>query len=415
MERDGERLMNYELFIARRIVFGTGKRRAISRPVVKIALISIALGIAVMIVAVMVVKGFKKEITEKAVGFGTHIRISNFDSNFSLEEEPVDKNQPFCKKLKSDADVKNIQVYATKAGIIKTAEEIHGVVLKGIGADFDKSFFCDKIKEGKIFQVNDSLKSDSVIISSGISNLLRLKLHDDLVVYFIQQPPRIRKFKIAGIYETGLDEFDNMYVFCDIAQIQKLNDWTDEQVGGFEVLIHDFKNLNRTAKKIYNETGYKFKTETIRDLYPQIFNWLDLLNINVIIIIVLMIAVAGINMISTLLIIILENTPMIGILKAMGAENFSIRKVFLYVSAYIITIGLLLGNFFALLICLLQWKYGWIKLPQESYYVSVVPVNFSWENILLLNAGTVLLCLLMLIVPSMIVTKIQPVKAIRFD
>lgn len=407
--------MNYEHFIAKRIVFGSGSKRTISQPVVKIALVSIALGIAVMIVSVLVMKGFKKEITEKAVGFGTHIRISNFDSNSSFEEEPVDKNQPFYNQLKSDADVKSIHVFATKAGIIKTNEEIHGVVLKGIGADFDWSFFRNKMKAGTVLEISDTGKSDQVIISTKIANRLKLKLHDDLVVYFIQQPPRIRKFIITGIYETGLDEFDNMYAFCDIGQIRKLNDWTEDQVGGFEVTINDFKKLSSVAKKVYNQTGYTFKTETITELYPQIFNWLDLLNINVLIITVLMIVVAGVNMISTLLIIILENTPMIGILKAMGAENFSIRKVFLYVSAYIISTGLIFGNIFALLICFLQWKYGWITLPQESYYVSVVPVNFSLEYILLLNSGTIVLCLLMLIIPSMLVTKIQPVKAIRFD
>lgn len=407
--------MNYELFIAKRIVLGTREKGTVSRPVIKIALASIAIGIAVMIVSVMVVNGFKNEITDKAVGFGTHIRISNFDSNYSFEEEPVDKNQLFVSQLKSDPEIQNIQVFATKAGIIKTKEDIHGVVLKGIGPDFDWNFFGDKIKEGTVFSVNDIGKSDKAIISTKIANLLNFKLKDDLVVYFIQQPARIRKFKIAGIYETGLDEFDNIYVFCDIAQIRQLNDWKNDQVGGFEVMVKNFKNLDEVGKKVYNATGYKFKTETIKELYPQIFNWLDLLNINVIIIIILMIAVAGINMISTLLIIILENVPMIGILKSMGAKDISIRRVFLYVSGYIIIIGLFLGNIFAVLVCFLQWKFGWITLPQESYYVSLVPVSFTWGNILLLNIGTIVLCLLMLIIPSMIVTKIQPVKAIRFD
>lgn len=407
--------MNYELFIAKRIVFGSQSGRTISRPVVKIALASIAIGIAVMICAVMVVNGFKNEITEKAVGFGTHIRISNFDANNSFEEQPVEENPPFYNALKSDPDVSHIQVYATKAGIIKTKDEIHGVVLKGVSNDFDWNFFKRKIIKGSVFATSDSLKSDKVLVSLKVAKLLNLKLNDDLFVYFVQQPPKIRKFKIAGIYETGLDEFDNLYVFCDIANIRKLNDWTATQVGGFEVTLKNFNDLDVLAAKIYNETGYGFKTETIKELYPQIFNWLDLLNMNVIIIIVLMIIVAGINMISTLLIIILENTQMIGILKAIGAGNISIRKMFLYVAVYLIAIGLLVGNIFALLLCFIQLKTGWIKLPQESYYVSVVPIDFSMWNILLLNAGTILICTLMLIVPSMIVTKIQPVKAIRFD
>ncbi|MFI5218394.1 MAG: ABC transporter permease [Bacteroidia bacterium] len=407
--------MNYELFIAKRIVFGAKGTGTVSKPIVKIALASIALGIAVMIIAEMVVNGFKNEITEKTTGFGAHIRISNFDSNYSFEEEPVNKNQPFYEMLKSDADIKHIQVYATKAGIIKTENEIHGVVLKGIGSDYDQNFLQKKIIAGNVFTVSDTGKSDKVLVSSKIASLLQLKLNNDLIVYFIQQPARIRKFKISGIYETGMDEFDNLYAFCDIAQIKKLNDWSNDQVGGFEVTIKDFKKSDVVAKKIYHETGYKFKTETITELYPQIFNWLNLLNINVIIIIVLIIAVAGINMISTLLIIILENTPLIGIMKAMGAENISIQKVFLYVSVYIISTGLLLGNIFALVLCFLQWKFGWITLPQESYYIKVVPIDFNGLNYLLLNAGTIIICTFMLIIPSMLVTKIQPVKAIKFE
>lgn len=407
--------MNYELFIAKRIVFSKGKKKTISRSVVKIAMASIAIGIAVMIGAIMVVQGFKNEITEKTVGFGTHIRITNFDTNNSFEEEPVDKNQSFYGILKKDPEVKSIQVFATKAGIIKTKEEIHGVVLKGISSDFDWNFFRDKMKKGTIFSLNDSLRSDKVIISSKVSRLLNLKLNDDLFIYFIQEPTRIKKFNISGIYETGMDEFDEVYVFCDINQLRQLNGWKPNQVGGFELMLTDFNKLNEVSKKVYNQTGYKFKTETVKELYPQIFNWLDLLNINVIIIIILMIVVAGINMISTLLIIILENISMIGILKAMGAQSFSIRKVFLYVSIGVIAIGLFIGNIFAISVCFLQWKFHWITLPQESYYVSVVPIDFSWTNILLLNIGTVIICSFMLIIPSMIVTNIQPVKAIRFD
>ena len=241
--------MNFELFIAKRIVFGAGDRKAISQPVVKIALASIALGIAVMVVSLMVVTGFKKEITSKAVGFGTHIRISNFDNNSSYEENPVNKNQQFYEKIKSDPDVKNIQVYATKAGIIKTKEEIHGILLKGIGPDFDGSFFADKLKEGSFFQVRDSGKTDKVMISSNVAKLLNLKLNDNMYVYFIQNPPRIKKLNIAGIYETGMAEFDNIYVFCDIANIRQLNDWTNDQVGGFEVMLKDFSNLDKAGKK----------------------------------------------------------------------------------------------------------------------------------------------------------------------
>jgi lipoprotein-releasing system permease protein len=242
-----------------------------------------------------------------------------------------------------------------------------------------------------------------------------LKVNDPLVVYFIQQPPRVRKFHIRGIYQTGLEEFDNLYMLCHFVQVQKLNDWKPDQVGGFEVMLRDFEELDHVAKVIYNEAGYQFNSQTIKELYPQIFNWLDLQNINVYIIIALMVLVASINMISTLLILVLENVSMIGILKSIGARNVSIRGIFLYMAFFLVGAGMVAGNIIALTLCGLQYYYGIIKLPQESYYVSVVPVNLSVAYLLAVNAGTLLCCMLMLLVPSMVVSKISPVRAIRFD
>lgn len=386
-----------------------------SKPVIRLSVLSVGLGLAVMIIAVMVVTGFRNEIEKKATGFHAHIRINNFSNNNSYEETPLEKNQPFYNVIRNNPAVSHIQVYATKAGIIKTKTEIQGILLKGIGSDFDWSFFKDKILDGKTLHITDSIKSGEVMISSNTSSLLNLKTGDPVFVYFIQQPPRVRKFTVAGIYKTGMEEFDDLYMLCDIAQVQQLNDWTSSQVAGFEVMLHDFRQLDEVSPVIYREAGFRFNTKTIRELYPQIFNWLDLQNINVYIILSLMVLVAGINMISTLLILILENVSMIGIMKSMGATDFSIRKVFLLMAAFLVGYGLLSGNIFALGLCGLQHYYGLVKLPQESYYVSEVPVYFSALHLILINGGTLLICLLMLIVPSLVITRISPVKAIRFD
>jgi lipoprotein-releasing system permease protein len=348
------------------------------------------------------------------VGFGSHIQISNFDTNTSYESKPITKNDTVVNAVNKIKGVQHIQVYATKAGIIKTDNDIEGVVLKGIDKDFNWDFFKQKIVQGSVFNIADSVKSNAVIISKYTAKRLSLKVGDDMLTYFIQQPPRMRKFKIAGIYETGLEEFDKLFVICDIKHIQKLNDWNPNQISGYEIMIDDFNKIDEAGKEVYDALGSNLNARTIKELYPQIFDWLKLQDMNVVIIVILMILVAGINMISALLIIIMERTNMIGLLKAMGASNVSIRKVFLYSASYLTLIGLLAGNVIGLGLCFIQKSFGIIKLSQESYYLSVVPINFSFSSILLLNLGTLLVCLMMLVLPSIIITKITPVKAIRF-
>ncbi len=363
----------------------------------------------------MVVTGFRNEITQKVIGFGAHIRINNFDSNNSYEESPLSLNAPFIAQLKSNPDVFHVQEYATKAGIIKTDEEIEGIVLKGISNSYNWDFFKNKIIEGSIIRSGDSLHVNEVLISKKTSLKLSLKPGDDMVIYFIEQPPRIRKLKVAGVYETGLDEFDNIYVFCDITLIRRLNNWQPDQAGGIELLLNDFSRLETVNEQVYKTAGYQFYTQSIREQYPQIFHWLDLQNINVIIIITLILLIAGISMISTLLIIILENAGLIGVLKTMGSTDRSIRKIFIYIAMPVIGGGILAGNLLGVTLCFLQLKFGLVSLPQESYYVSTVPVNFSWLHLVLINAGTIIACLLMLIGPSMVVARISPSKVIRYD
>jgi lipoprotein-releasing system permease protein len=406
--------LNTELFIARRIL--SRNKANFSRPVVRIAILSIGLGLTVMFVAVAILTGFQKEVREKVIGFGAHIQISHYDENSSLETKPISTHQDFYPSLETVKGIRHIQVYATKAGIIKTADQIQGIVLKGIGPDYDLTFFSNKIIAGHFPHLSDTGKTNDVLVSKNLAALLKLRLNDDIRMYFISGTTTLgRKFHIAGIYETGLEEFDKVYVLCDIKHIQKLNNWQPDEVGGFEVILDNFNDLDKMGKYIYHKIGMTLDAKTIRDLYPQIFDWLDLQDINVLIILVLMVLVSGITMISTLLILILERTNMIGILKALGMPNGGIRRVFLINAAYIIGQGLFWGNLVGATLCIIQQKYGIITLPQESYYVSVVPVNIDLWNILLLNAGTVVVCLAMLLVPSYVTSRISPVRAIRFS
>lgn len=407
--------MNYELFIARRLLRGREGRHRLTGPVIRIALAGIALGMAVMLLAVMIVTGFRREISEKVMGFGGHIRIGNFDFNNSFEEEPVTLDSVITGKLSSHPDIIQIQPYATKAGIIRTNSDIHGVVLKGIDARYDARFFRAGLHEGTFPAFSDSASLNTVVISLSTARQMQLSAGDEMIVHFIEDPPRVRKLKIAGIYNTGLEEFDDRFAFCHLDLIRKLNRWNNQQAGGIELLISDLKQLDRVTDEVYYIAGYQYDTQNIREQYPQIFHWLDLQNVNVIIIITLILLIAGVSMISTLLILILENTTMIGIMKALGATDASMRKIFIYVAIPVIGMGLLAGNLVGLGLGGAQALFGFIPLPEESYYVTKVPVYFSLINILLLNLGTLVVCFLILIGPSLVITRILPARVIRYD
>ena len=414
--------MNLPYFIAHRLIKGRREGTSFSRPINVIAIVGIAMGLAVMILAVAILTGFKKQIREKVVGFGSHIQIMNFDSNISFETTPISDTQKFIPRIKQISGIEHVQVFATKAGIIRTDEDIQGVVLKGIGSDFDWSYFRSNMVEGSVFTVTDTGRTDKVIISKKISDMLRLKTGDSFAMLFIQDPPRMRKFTISGIYETSLEEFDKMYVYCDIGHIKRLNGWKEDQVSGFEVFIKDFDKLDEMTSEVRDAIGYKiteedtkFKVTNIRIKYPQIFDWLNFQDINVIIIILLMLIVAGFNMISGLLILILEKTNMIGVLKSLGAEDITIRRVFLYQASYLIGKGLFWGNLIGIGLAFIQLKTGLITLDPTSYYIKTVPVNLELTHILLLNAGTMAAIIIMLLVPSQLITRISPVKAIKYD
>ncbi|HNS16950.1 MAG TPA: ABC transporter permease [Bacteroidales bacterium] len=406
--------MNLELFIANRIV--ARGEPGFARPITRITIFSIVLGLAAMIVSMAIVTGFQQQIRDKVIGFGSHIQITRYDSNVSYEPEAVELEQTYLDRIREIDGVQHVQPFSIKAGIMKTEDQMEGVVLKGVGSDFDWSFFGGRMTEGTIFRVSDTGKTDAIILSKNLASRLELSVGQEIRMYFIiDNTTRGRKFRISGIYETGLEDFDNTYVLGDIGHIQKLNNWTPGQVSGYEIMINDFRDLDKITQTVYNEIPYDLDAMNIRQLYPQMFDWLELQDTNVAIILVLMVLVAGITMISTLLILILERTNMIGILKALGATDWRVRKIFLYNALYLIGKGLLWGDILGLGLCLVQKHFGLIRLPQESYYVSVVPINLDPVHIVLLNLGTLIICSLMLIVPSYIIARIMPAKAIRFN
>jgi lipoprotein-releasing system permease protein len=406
--------MNVEYFIAKRLFTAKEENKSYTKPILRIAILAIALSVAVMLLSVMVVTGFKNNISDKIIGFGSHITISSFSDNQSYETEPIQISESLYTSILEDPEVKHISTFATKAGIIKTNDEILGVVLKGVASDYDWTFFNNNLVAGECFNVSDSIKTNQVLISENSANTLDLGVGDDLIMYFVQNPPRVRKFEISGIYNTALTDFDKLFVMGDIKHIQSLNSWKNKQVGGVEIVANNFNDLELVTEAVYEKIPYNLNAQSIKEKTPQIFDWLDLQNINVRVILILMLIVGGINMITALLILILERTKMIGILKALGANNWSVRRVFLYSAVHLILKGLFWGNCIAIGFAFLQKKFSIISLDSNIYYMNTVPIDFDFTAILLLNVGTIIVCYLILIIPSIIITKITPVKAIRF-
>lgn len=417
--------MNTELFIARRLFHEKENRHHLSRKIINIALVGIALGITVMLISVAIVTGFKKEIRDKVIGFGAHIQIVNYDSNFSYETAPVNSVQPFLDELSGISNIQSMNVFATKPGIIKTDEYIQGIVLKGVDQGYNWDFFSKHLTEGRLPDIATPDRSPEVLISSNLSSLVLLKVNDPIFMYFINQDeqiPRIRQFRVTGIYNTSLQEFDDLFVIGDLRQIQHINNWDSTQVSGFEITVKNFNKLDETEfavrDRIINYSmgqGTTLRPISIMRKYPQIFDWLSILDMNVWVILTLMVVVAGFNMISALLVLILERSSMIGILKSLGSRNKSLRKTFLYLSGFLISRGMLWGNLIGITLLLLQKYLNIMKLDPSSYYMEVVPIHISPLNIILLNLGAIAITMIMLIFPAYFVSKISPDKSMRFD
>ncbi|MGJ8594173.1 MAG: ABC transporter permease [Aquaticitalea sp.] len=411
--------MNYEFFIAKRIIGNKAYKSSVSAPIIKIGITAIAIGMIVMLIAIATGIGLQQKIRDKVVAFNGHVTINNFDSNASDESEvPISIKQVFYPKFESVDGVTHIQAVATKFGVVRTETDFEGVILKGVGSDYDWRYFEEFLVEGHLPNFSDQL-NDEVIISSYLANRLQFKLNDSFQILFgkedVNQVPFIRQFKIVGIYSSGFQDLDEKYLVGDLRHIQRMNKWEADEVGSFEVFIDDFSKIEPKGIEIYQATPSNLKAETVVQKYYSIFEWINIFDNNTYGIIGIMILVAGINMITALLVLILERTQMIGILKALGSSNWSIRKVFLYNATYLIGLGLLWGNVIGIGLLFAQKYFKLIPLDPSVYYVTEAPVYISLDYILLLNIGTFIVCLLMLLIPSVIITRISPVKAIRFD
>jgi lipoprotein-releasing system permease protein len=415
--------LNFPLFIAKRIYTDNQEKRRVSKPVIRIATAGVAIGLAVMIISVCVVLGFKHTIRDKVVGFGSHIQVADFLTLQSSEQYPIQMGDSMMKVLKGIEGVKHVQRYAYKQGILKTDNDFLGVVFKGVGPEFDSTFIHQNMVEGHIPHFSDESSGNKLVISKTIANQMKLQLNQKIFCYFIDhQGVRARKYTIVGIYQTNLSQYDKVICLTDLYSIVKLNGWEPDQASGAEVTVHDFNHVNEVEDHIIDRVnrtvdkyGETYSSQTIQELNPSIFSWLDLLDMNVWIILALMTAVAGVTMISGLLIIILERTNMIGVMKAMGTRNKTIRQTFLWFAAFIIGKGLLWGNILGIGLLLLQKYTSLIKLDPSTYYVSTVPIEFNIPLIILINIATMLICVLVLIAPSYLISHIHPVKAIRYE
>ncbi len=412
--------MNYELFIAKRIIGSKAYKSSVSAPIIKIGITAIAIGIIVMLIAIATGLGLQKKVREKVVAFNGHITIVNYDTNASNESiVPLSTEQDFYPDFNMVNGVKHIQGVASKFGVIRTETDFEGIVLKGVGVDYDWSYVKEFLVDGSLPTYTGNL-SNEVLISSYLANRLHFQVGDTFQTVFgkesIEELPFQRRFKVVGIFNSGFQDIDKTFMVGDISHIQRMNKWTNSEIGHFEVFLEDFTQLETMDDQIRRYTPSNMNTITIEEKFANTFDWIKIFDNNTYGIIAIMIIVAGINMITALLVLILERTQMIGILKALGSNNWSIRKVFLYNATYLVGLGLLWGNIIGLTLLFIQQQFGFLEFPDpEQYYVSTIPVHIGLDYIILLNIGTFVACMLMLLIPSMIISRISPVKAINFD
>lgn len=414
--------MKLEFFIVNKIKSGGISGKRLAGPVVKVAIAGIVLGMVVMILSIATGLGFQREIRGKIIGFGSHIQVISYDFNLSFQTSPIDKDPILEQRLDSVPGVLHVQQFATKPGLIKTDNDMQGVVLRGVGMEFDWSFFQTIIKQGDTLSLSEDKVSSGILISDDIANMLHLELGDRVPMYFFEEQVRARNFTIEGIFDSNLPELDETFVLTDIRQVQRLNNWEQDMISGYELLTGDFDNIMETGYAVsdivseyISPEGAMLRTRTIRQTQPQIFGWLDLLDMNIAVIIGLIVLVAGFNMITGLLILILERTNMIGVLKALGIADWPLRKIFLTLAAQIALKGLFWGNLIGLTLSFLQSYFGFVSLDPDNYFLETVPIHLSWIHILLLNLGAIIAIFVMMIGPSYLATRISPVKAIRFE
>lgn len=415
--------MNFPLFIARKIYGDKGDKRKVSKPAIRIATAGVAIGLAVMIISVSVVLGFKHTIRDKVVGFGCHIQVADFMSLQTNENYPIQMGDSMVNVLKKTPGVKHVQRFANKQGILKTENDFLGVVFKGVGPEYDTTFIHQNMVEGSIPKFSDEASKNKILVSKEMTNKLNIKVGQKIFSYFIDnQGLRVRRFTVEGIYQTNLKQYDQIICYTDLYTAVKLNGWEDDQTSGAEITVNDFNRVNEVedilvhkVNRTIDKYGETYSSKTIQEINPQIFSWLDLLDLNVWIILALMIAVAGVTMISGLLIIILERTTMIGVLKALGARNRVVRHSFMWFAVFIIGKGMLIGNIIALGLIALQSTTGIVKLDPTTYYVETVPVEYAWLPFVVINIATLIISVLVLIAPSYLISHIHPAKSMRYE
>ncbi len=400
--------------LAHRILRDKGNRFA--KPIIRLSVFGVALGVVIMLIALGVTSGYKQVIEEKVVAMGQHIRISHYDRNYSDEQIPITLNDTLLEELHSNPEVTSIQPFATKVGIIKTSDQVEGIVLKGVDSSFNGLQFAHNIVEGDTLQLNDTTANNHIILSKYLTDKLQIKLGDKVRTYFVQDPPRQRSFTLTGIYETGLPEYDAKFALVDLRHVQKLNNWNTQQVSGVEVLTSDYNKIDETGEQIHHQIDMNLKAETIKQIYPEIFDWIALFDTNVSVLLIITTCVCMITMMSIFFIIILENTRLIGILKTLGMKTKHVLTTFLIVSGRTLLKGLLIGNIFGLGLGWLQQKFHFVKLDPDTYYVNFVPIKFQALEVVLLNISVFTACMLVLVVPAWIISrKISPVKAVQFE
>jgi len=413
--------VNFELFIVKRIIRSRTGKKSGANTLVNVSVMAIALSMAVMILSVVILTGFKKEIKDKLTGFGSHIQISSLSGNSSWETGAISIDEQLLQQIKKNPAISGVYQFATKPGIVQSGKELQGIILKGVEPGYNWDFFAKNLTKGKLPDLNnpDSLE---VLVSKTLANLLRIDVGQKLPTYFVQDPPRMRPFKVAGIYETGLEEYDKIFVYCNLAHIREINNWESGEISGLEIRLSDPSKMDLVAQQIQNQvdqstiqSDHFLQVKTLKDLAPGFFDFLNLTDTNVILILTLMILIAGFNMISGLLIIILDRMRMIGTLKALGTNNRSMSRIFLYQAGYIITKGLIMGNIIGLALAMLQENFRIISLDPRSYFLDSVPIYINPVHLIMLNVGTLILTLIMMLIPSAFLSRISPGKTIKFD
>jgi lipoprotein-releasing system permease protein len=412
--------LNFEYFISKRLISAKDYKSSISAPIIKIAVTAIAVGVIMMLIAVATGVGLEQKIRDKIAAFNGHIIINNLNNNNSQEtQKPISTDQDFYPEFTTVEGIDHIQGVATKYGIIRTETDFEGIIVKGVSTDYRWDYLQEYLIEGKLPTYEKQGYSTQILISEYLSKRLQFTIGDKVIVYFMNEEnrdrPRLVAFEVSGIFNSGFQEFDETFLIADLNQLRRLNKWDDNKVGNFEVFVDDFRQIDQKGGEVYANIDSFLDAKTIRQVFPSIFEWVSLFDFNIALIIGIMIIVSGINMITALLVLILERTQMIGMLKAVGSTDWSIRKIFLYNAAYLIIKGLIYGNIIGLGILMLQKYFKIIPLNPETYYVTEAPVYLSWDYILLINLGTLALCMAMLLIPSYIITKITPAKTIRFE